>query len=51
MYEVCLAKFTQNEDLKRKLIGTGDSILIELGMILIGEFAMEKERMPLARYS
>lgn len=29
MYEVCLAKFTQNEDLKRKLIETGDSILIE----------------------
>lgn len=29
MYEVCLAKFSQNEELKKKLIETGDSILIE----------------------
>ena len=29
MYEVCLAKFTQNPDLKQKLIETGDAILIE----------------------
>lgn len=29
MYEVCLAKFSQNQELKKKLIETGDSILIE----------------------
>jgi len=29
MYEVCLAKFTQNPQLKSKLLETGDSILIE----------------------
>lgn len=29
MYEVCLAKFTQNPHLKSKLLETGDSILIE----------------------
>lgn len=29
MYEVVTAKFTQNSDLKKKLIETGDSILIE----------------------
>lgn len=29
MYEICLAKFTQNEDLKEKLLTTGDALLIE----------------------
>lgn len=29
MYEVCYAKFNQNEDLKTKLIQTGDAILEE----------------------
>lgn len=29
MYEVCLAKFTQNVELGQKLIETGDAILIE----------------------
>lgn len=29
MYEICFAKFTQNEDIKQKLINTGDAILIE----------------------
>ncbi len=29
MYQVCLAKFTQNEDLKKKLLGTGDEHLEE----------------------
>lgn len=29
MYEICLAKFTQNADLKEQLLKTGDSVLIE----------------------
>lgn len=29
MYEVCLAKFSQNPDLRSKLIATGDAELIE----------------------
>ena len=29
MYQVCLAKFTQNEDLKKKLLATGDEHLEE----------------------
>ena len=29
MYEICLAKFTQNPELKQLLLETGDSILIE----------------------
>ena len=29
MYEVCKAKFTQNDGLKHKLKDTGDAILIE----------------------
>lgn len=29
MYEICLAKFSQNEELKRKLIATGNSYLEE----------------------
>ena len=29
MYEICLAKFTQNEDLKLKLLATGDEHLEE----------------------
>ena len=29
MYEVCLCKFTQHEDLKKKLLETGDAELIE----------------------
>lgn len=29
MYEICLAKFTQNEDLKKDLLETGDSYLEE----------------------
>lgn len=29
MYQVCLDKFTRNEDLKQKLIDTGDKVLIE----------------------
>lgn len=29
MYEVCLAKFSQNEDLKTKLLATGDKYLEE----------------------
>lgn len=29
MYEVCKAKFTQNISLKKKLLSTGDAILIE----------------------
>ena len=29
MYEICLAKFTQNEDLEKDLIDTGDSYLEE----------------------
>lgn len=29
MYEVCKAKFTQNDDLRRKLKDTGNAILIE----------------------
>lgn len=29
MYQVCLAKFTQNEDLKKKLLDTGDEHLEE----------------------
>lgn len=29
MYEICLAKFTQNEILKAKLLATGDEILEE----------------------
>ena len=28
-YEVLLAKFTQNEDLKKKLLETGDAYLVE----------------------
>lgn len=29
MYEICLAKFSQNEDLKTKLLATGDKYLEE----------------------
>lgn len=29
MYEIVLAKFSQNEDLKKKLLETGDALLIE----------------------
>lgn len=29
MYEICLAKFSQNPDLKKKLIDTGDEELVE----------------------
>lgn len=29
MYDICLAKFTQNQDLKEKLLKTGNAILIE----------------------
>ncbi len=29
MYRVCLAKFSQNEDLKEKLLATGDEELVE----------------------
>jgi ribA/ribD-fused uncharacterized protein len=29
MYEIVLAKFTQNDDLKQKLLDTGDALLIE----------------------
>lgn len=29
MYEICKAKFTQNEDLKAKLLATGNDILEE----------------------
>lgn len=29
MYEICKAKFTQNEDLKEKLLATGNNILEE----------------------
>lgn len=29
MYEICLAKFSQNEDLKEKLLNTGDEELVE----------------------
>ena len=29
MYELCKAKFTQNEDLKEKLLATGNDILEE----------------------
>ncbi len=29
MYQVCLAKFTQNEDLRKKLLATGDEHLEE----------------------
>lgn len=29
MYEVCLAKFTQNQDLAEKLVSTGDAYLVE----------------------
>lgn len=29
MYEICYAKFTQNEDLKQKLLATGDKYLEE----------------------
>ena len=29
MYEICLAKFTQNKDLGRMLVDTGDAELIE----------------------
>ena len=29
MYEICLAKFSQNEDLKAKLLATGDEYLEE----------------------
>lgn len=29
MYEIVLAKFTQNKDLKQKLLETGDALLIE----------------------
>lgn len=29
MYEICLSKFNQNEDLRRKLLETGSAILIE----------------------
>lgn len=29
MYEICLAKFSQNSDLKKKLLDTGDEELIE----------------------
>lgn len=29
MYEIVKAKFTQNEDLKRQLLATGDNILVE----------------------
>lgn len=29
MYEICKAKFTQNEDLKEKLLATGNDILEE----------------------
>lgn len=29
MYDICLAKFTQNEDLKNKLLETGDEYLKE----------------------
>lgn len=29
MYEICLAKFTQNEELKNKLLATGDRYLEE----------------------
>lgn len=29
MYEIVLAKFTQNEELKKKLLDTGNALLIE----------------------
>ena len=29
MYEICLAKFTQNEELKEKLLATGNEELVE----------------------
>ena len=29
MYEICLAKFTQNKELKEKLLATGDEELVE----------------------
>lgn len=29
MYEICMAKFSQNEDLKRRLLNTGNEILEE----------------------
>ncbi|OWT32779.1 swarming motility protein YbiA [Methanobrevibacter sp. 87.7] len=29
MYEVCMAKFKQNDDLRKLLIDTGDAVLIE----------------------
>ena len=29
MYEICLAKFSQNEDLKAQLLSTGDAVLAE----------------------
>ena len=29
MLEICLAKFSQNEDLKKKLLATGDAELVE----------------------
>ena len=29
MYEICLAKFTQNDELKRRLLATGDALLVE----------------------
>lgn len=29
MYQICLAKFTQNKDLGRKLVATGDEELVE----------------------
>ena len=29
MYEICLAKFMQNDELKRLLLATGDALLVE----------------------
>ena len=29
MFEACLAKFTQHEDLKKRILGTGDAFLVE----------------------
>ena len=29
MYEICYCKFSQNEDLRRKLISTGNALLVE----------------------
>lgn len=29
MYEICLAKFMQNDELKRRLLATGDALLVE----------------------